>query len=86
MMMFDDKVGGWEWLNDDVISLIQVTDFFSGKMNQNYYVACSFFFNRNKPCLILALFIKERKKNQVGGWVGGNDDVIIKVGIGNDDV
>ena len=19
MMMFDDKVGGWEWLNDDVI-------------------------------------------------------------------
>ena len=63
MMMFDDKVGGWEWLNDDVISLIQVTDFFSGKMNQNYYVACSFFFNRNKPCLILALFIKERKKN-----------------------
>jgi len=66
MMMFDDKVGGWGWLNDDVInkytrkknfclraqkprlyflcSLIQVTDFVSGKMNQNYYVACSFFF------------------------------------------
>ena len=20
MMMFDDKVGGWEWLNDDVIN------------------------------------------------------------------
>ena len=44
MMMFDDKVGGWGWLNDDVskkytrkktilsrislISLIQVTEFF----------------------------------------------------------
>ena len=64
----------------------QVTDFFSGKMNQNYYVACSFFFNKNKPCLILALFIKERKKILIGGWVWGNDDVIIKVGIGNDDV
>ena len=60
--------------------------FFSGKMNQNYYVACSFFFNKNKPCLILALFIKERKKILIGGWVWGNDDVIIKVGIGNDDV
>ena len=62
-----------------------MTDFFSGKMNQNYYVACSFFFNKNKPCLILALFIRE-KKILIGGWVGGNDDVIIKVGIGYDDV
>ena len=44
------------------------------------------FFNKNKPCLILALFIKERKKLLIGGLVGGNDDVIIKVGIGNDDV
>ena len=32
------------------------------------------------------LFIKERKKILIGGWVGGNDDVIIKVGIGYDDV
>ena len=64
-----------------------MTDFFSGKMNQNYYAAGSFFFNKNKPCLILALFIKERGKNiSIGGWVLGNDDVIIKVGIGNDDV
>ena len=46
-----------------------------------------FFFNKNKPCLFLALFIKERGKNiSIGGWVLGNDDVIIKVGIGNDDV
>ena len=105
MMMFDDKVGGWGWLNDDVIKkytrkknfclraqktrlyffsnfflcsnffmsifflcnsqgdslktnlatvprdyeLIQVTDFFSGKMNQNYYVACSFFSIKTSP-------------------------------------
>ena len=26
------------------------------------------------------------KKILIGGWVGGNDDVIIKVGIGYDDV
>ena len=38
MMMFDDKVGGWEWLNDDVIKkytrekkTFQVTDFFLEK-------------------------------------------------------
>ena len=51
MMMFDDKVGGWEWLNDDVIKkytsekkLFKRLIFFSGKMNQNYQVACGFFF------------------------------------------
>ena len=84
MMMFDDKVGGWGWLNDDVIKRytrktiypfeditdqFNSSDFFSGKMNQNYYAACRFFFNKNKPCLILALFIKERKKILIGGGV-----------------
>ena len=35
MMMFDDKVGGYQnlLLRISLISLIQVTDFFSGKMN-----------------------------------------------------
>ena len=51
MMMFDDKVGGWGWLNADVIKKytrkkalfacaekkvgIFLKNFFSGKMNQN---------------------------------------------------
>ena len=47
MMMFDDKVGGWGWLNADVSKksiypFEDITDqfnssdnFFSGKMNQN---------------------------------------------------
>ena len=44
-MMFDDKVGGWGWLNDDVSKKYKrkKTSFacekkkleFSGKMNQN---------------------------------------------------
>ena len=70
MMMFDDKVGGWGWLNDDVIkkyarktvySFKDITDqfnssdgfFFSGKMNQNYHAAGSFF--KLKQSLLLKL-------------------------------
>ena len=43
MMMFDDKVGGWGWLNDDVIKRytrktiypFEDISLISGKMNQN---------------------------------------------------
>ena len=33
-----------------------------------------FFFNKNKPCLILASSTKEKKNR----WVGGYDDVILE--------
>ena len=60
-MMFDDKVGGWGWLNDDVSK-----KYTRKKTCSNFFwknepeLVCSFFFNKNKPCLILALFIKEK--------------------------
>jgi hypothetical protein len=59
MMMFDDKVGGWVGLAKCVIKKytrkktltraqkkrleFSLKKFFSGKMNQNQYVICSFF-------------------------------------------
>ena len=65
MMMFDDKVGGWGWLNAVVIkkytrknTLMRVQKkkvgiffkkIFSGKMNQNQYVICSFFSIKISP-------------------------------------
>ena len=45
-----------------LISLIQVTDLFFWK-NEPELVCSISFSNKNKPCLILALFIEERKKN-----------------------
>ena len=73
MMMFDDKVGGWGWLNDDVIKRYTRKTIYPFEDITDQFNSSD-------------LFIKERKKILIGGRVGGNDDVIIKVGIGNDDV
>ena len=46
---------------------LQVTDFCLEKLTR-ISIVCSFF-NKNKPCLILALFIKEQKNyTLVGGY------------------
>ena len=45
MMMFDDKVGGWEWLNDDVIKK------YTRKKNQ----VTDFFFWKNEPELLCSM-------------------------------
>ena len=42
--------------------LIQVTDFFSGKMNQNYHVACSFFSIKTSPVYCWPYLLKREKK------------------------
>ena len=62
-----------------------ITDFYSNDWFKKKIIIkiCNVvFFNKNKPRLILALFIKVQKTSTyIGGWLWGNDDVMFKVGM-----
>jgi hypothetical protein len=67
MMIFDDKVGGWGWLNDDVIKkytrkklCLRAQKKKFGIFLRNFFYVVTFF-KSIFFCLILALFIKEKK-------------------------
>ena len=79
MMMFDDKVGGWGWLNDDVIKnytynekkLISVKTYLKSiypfEDITDQFHSSDFFFWKNEQeykQAPKALFIKERKKKK----------------------